>query len=186
MIIQQEKLAKKYAQAFVNLYHDRLTKQSLPRLNMLYDFCKTNKKFFTLINLSSLDDETKKSALNHIAQILKLEPFILHMLHVLLEHKRIHLLKNVLKSIDNIYKDGEGIITFDVITSHKLNDQHKESLTHFIKSTVEENITINIRFSIDHRLISGIKIKSDTLYWEYSLTQQLKTIKQNIYQRVGL
>ncbi|MFA6527010.1 MAG: F0F1 ATP synthase subunit delta [Candidatus Babeliales bacterium] len=186
MLLRRQILARKYAQAFINLNRDKLSPRSFSHLQALKDFCKLNKKFFIFLSISSIPYESKKKALDRMAKALKIEPFTQRLLDALLKKRRIHLLNIIIRDIVELYKDLAHITSFKVFTSHELEDVQKKKIINFIQTAATPNTTINTTFNIDRSLISGIRIKSKTLYWEYSLAQQLSVLKKNLYQRVGL
>ena len=186
MLLQQQTLARKYAKAFINLHRTQLSIRSFSHLQALEDFCQTNKKFFIFLSISSIPYQNKKKALDRMSKALKLEPFTQRLLEVLLIKRRIHLLNLVIRDIIELYKEIAHISSFKIFTSHKLNDAQKKKIIAFIEAAVAHKTTIKTTFNIDRNLISGIRIKSNTLYWEYSLAQQLIALKDNLYHRVGL
>lgn len=186
MLLRRQTLARKYAKAFINLHRNKLSARSFSHLQALSDFCESNKKFFIFLSISSIPYESKKKALDRMASVLKLEPFTEQLLIVLLEKRRFHILNLVIRDIIELYKELAHITSFTIFTSHELGDTQKEKIITFIQTAVTPETTIKTTFSIDRNLISGIRIKSNTLYWEYSLAQQLIALKDNLYQRVGL
>lgn len=186
MHLRRQIIARKYAQAFMRLHCNDLTTQSFSHLRALASFCEKNKKFLIFLSISSIPFESKQKALEQVANTLKLEPFTKRLLDVLLEKRRIHLLSLIIRNIAELYKDHAGIRSFTIFTSHDLSSSQKETITQFLQTAVPQQTVLRIKFNIDHSLISGIRIRSKTQYWEYSLAHQLKALKQNLYQRVGL
>lgn len=186
MLLRRQIVAKKYAQAFINLHKNKITPHSLSHLQALENFCRTNKKFFIFLSISSIPYQSKKRALDRMAKALKLEPLTQQLLIVLLQKKRIHLLNLIIHEVIELYKTHMHIETFNIATSHALNENQKKKIIAFIQNATKPQTNVKTHFSIDRKLISGIRIKSVTSYWEYSIAQRLAALKKNLYQRVGL
>jgi len=187
MIVLESKLAKKYAVAFLNTFCDatdekkRCSLNDIDSLHKLHTFISGDKIFQAVLSLPSLTTDQKQKIIVHVADTLHLEQCATRLMMLLLKDKRIDLLDEILKKIFFLQKKRAQKYHFDVTTSHELTPDEQQAVTNFIKTLVPNHITAT--FTIDTNLISGIKIKGDTLLLERSIAKQLRFIEHNSLNR---
>ena len=88
-------------------------------------------------------------------------------LQVLVTDKTIGLLSSIIHYIKEEYKERHNLIDVTITSSHELSGAQKEELEGVVKEKI--NGTLSFTYVTDKRLISGIKIRTHTYYWEESL-----------------
>ena len=179
MMVLESTLAKKYAVAFFRIY--RPDEPHMKALTTLRNYLSSNKVFKAILNLPSLSRKEKEKIVDHVAAKLQLPKCIIKLIKVLLQHKRIELIDEVVNKVFFLHKKRERKFHFAVSTSHELTPAEQEAVTSFIKTLVPNHIVTT--FTIDPTLISGIKIKSDTLLLERSIAKQLRNIEKNLVRQ---
>ena len=184
MQVSCDVIAKKYAVAFLNLYIDQVTDQSLKKIFGLEKFLKQHKQFYVYLGIPTISTFIKQKALNRVAQTLELSKPIKKLMFVLLEHGRIEILDVVLNQIAICFRQRKNIASFRVTTSHFLSEAEKTSVKNFIKQVSKTKIVTE--FFVDKKIICGIRIQSRSFLWERSVVKQLRDVKRFIFNRVGL
>ncbi len=162
-------VAKRYAQAFTNIFLDTLSLKDYD--NIWVASASINKQVLFFLRLPSLDYLVKKDALNTISKRFKLPLSVQKLLHVLLHDNRAFLICDVLRYVCSLYRQYKHISEFAIISSHPLTKDEIEVIKHFLAQMTRQDIMYT--YKIDKELIAGIRLQSDTFLWEYSIRQRL-------------
>jgi ATP synthase F1 delta subunit len=175
VIVLESKIAKKYAIAFLHVYHKECTPAYMETLFSFSSFLEKNNIFQATLAIPSLKNNIKTELIGLVAKKLQLSPGTKTLITLLLKSNRIDLLNEVVKKILFLYRQREKKYRFIVTISHSLNNQEKEIILSFISLHVKNHI--HASFVVDKSLISGIKIEGNTLLWERSIAKQLRNIE---------
>lgn len=184
MLVNTSKIARNYAQAFLNVFFEQISVDYITRLERVENFLKNNRFFFIYLKIPSLSIGRKKEVLDKFVNFFGLNAPIKKLIYVLLEQGRIDFLGDIIGKIIQLYRLKKNIQFFKVSTSHSLSDQEKESMIKFVKSLASGEVVI--KFIVDPKLITGIRIQSDSFLWERSVSKQLRDVKRSIFKQVGL
>ena len=187
MIVLESKLAKIYAVAFLNLScrqgldNDLCSPPCVASIKRLYFFVTQHRIFQAVLNLPSLPTKQKKEIILQVATKLQVQRGIENVMLLLLKHKRIDLLGDVLKKIVFLHEERANKRHFFVTTSHDLSSDEQKEILELIDSLVPEHASAS--FAIDTSLISGIKIKGHGLLLERSIAKQLRKLEHSVLQQ---
>ena len=185
MAIEFEIIAKKYARAFLNANHTTISNKTIEQCAKLAQFLTTHKNILPWLSLTLVPPEKKIAFLERVIAALSLDTSIKILIGTLYKHKRVLYLCAVVKNIIKEYQKRRGIVIFAVSTSHPLQDDEKQRIIDFIQHEVPGK-TVQTEFAVNPALISGIRIKSDSLLWERSISKLLHHVKQSLFARVEL
>lgn len=177
-------LAKKYASAFLNLYHDELSDWYFENLDSLRFFLNENPWLYVYLAIPSVHFDVKKKVIHRISEIIQ---FCIHteiLILTLLKHNRIELLGRVIQQIQLCHKKRRGLSVFSVYSSHQLNENQKSSILDFIKKMTQSQVSI--QFYQDPSLIVGLRIQNGDLRWERSMVRELRDIELDVLRQVSL
>ncbi|QQR48976.1 ATP synthase F1 subunit delta [bacterium] len=185
MIVKSESLAKKYAEALMNLYQDLLDDRCYQSLLVLESFFKKHKYICVYLDIPTISDEVKELMLKKILETLNICKTIVRLIKPLLKHRRIEMIYDIVCQVIRLYRIRKNMLLFEVTTSHELTDQEQ----HDVITTLEKipNVKkVEVTFLVDVALVCGIKVKGETLLWESSVTQHLENVKRSVLRRVRL
>lgn len=171
-------LARKYAQAFLNLFMDRLSIDDCLSLVKLKYFFKSHKQALFFLSLHHISLELKMRFIDEIIVKFNLKQEFRKLFEVLLEHNRCHLIIDVLRKICSIYRARNNVILFTISSSYPLEVTSLEILENFLARQTGSTI-IGIP-QVDKNLIAGIRMQSENYLWEYSLKKQLQRLKRAV------
>lgn len=171
MINQDIVIAKKYAQAFINIYGNALDTQMIEALEKFTSFIKSRHRVLFYMHLAFIPQETIKKTVHTLLSSYNLTMPITALVDLLIEQKRIYLLPAVITRIISLYKESHNSMDFIIASSHELSSEQLDELRAFLEQKTAKKI--NYKTVIDKRLIAGIKMYSDTFYWEHSIRKQL-------------
>jgi ATP synthase F1 delta subunit len=189
MIVQQEALAKKYAEAILNLYFDSLNEECIENFATLERFIRCNKKFLAYLSVAAIDIKEREKMLVEMVERIssRLSIFcytIKRIVLVLLKHKRIELLGDVIRQIIKQFRIRKKILPCKIETSHEISKANERQLVSFFDKITKRDLCIE--FEVNKSLICGVRVKSDFFLWESSIDKTLKRIKVNALRQAGL
>jgi ATP synthase F1 delta subunit len=185
MMITLEAVAKKYAQAFVHVYGNDLSLEVLDQLRLFEDFLATQRGMLLALTLAALSPEVHDQIVKKIVQQFQLPAHVERLVKLLIQHKRLVLLRPVLKYIRKMYAMQQGVMDVAIGSSHPLDMAQKQHLCAFAQAMSGAK-KIKASFVLMPEMISGIRIKSDTYLWEQSIRKLLHHVQQTMTQQVGL
>jgi ATP synthase F1 delta subunit len=185
MLITFEMVAKKYAQAFVHVYGKELAVETFDQIRVFEDFLATQRGILLALTLAALSTQVRDQLVQKIVQQFQLPHHVQRLIAVLIQHKRLVLLRSVLKNIRKMYAVEQGIMDVSIGSSHPLEAAQRQHLCAFAQAMSGAK-KIKASFVLMPEMISGIRIKSDTYLWEQSIRKLLHHVQQTMTQQVGL
>lgn len=185
MLITSEIIAKKYAIALLNTSKENLSEKMVQQLDHFADLLKRNKSIIAYLTLPTLSSSAKQMLVQKITTHFNLDALLAKMIVHLINKKRIYLLGLIIKHVIKQYQIRNSISVFFVSTSHPLQEEEKQRIIDSILEMVPHE-KIQTTFAVVPELISGIRIQSDTLLWERSISRLLQRTQQITFQRAGL
>lgn len=180
MSIKDSLIAKKYAQAFLNLSIEKFDDQDILKIRIAYDFLTNNNQVFYSLSLPNIALSVKTKFIDVFLKKFDLNFELKGLFLLLLKDNRINLVKEVLKSIVNIYQLKKNIMIFDISSSYKLDNNDKDIILEFLQKNTDKKI-LPI-YKIDKNLVAGIKLQSGSYLWEYSINKQLAGTNKLLYK----
>jgi ATP synthase F1 delta subunit len=171
-------LAKKYAQAFLNLYIQSLSYNDYTAIKAAALVLKKNHSFFSLLNIPTLSITQKRTALFAILHALYMPPSLTPLIELIINHQRIFLIPELFEALVQTYERRKKILPFTIMCSHPLQSDNLEVLKKFLSKKTDSQVIYN--FVVNKKLIAGIRMQSDLFLWEYSVAKQLRTIRKCI------
>lgn len=101
-------------------------------------------------------------------------------LSLLLEHKRMDLLKDIVDILPESWNEKLGILTFEVTSVVVLTDEQKARLRGALEA-VEKN-PVNLVFRIDPGIVGGLSLKKGHIVYDVSVQGHLNQLKERIQQ----
>jgi F-type H+-transporting ATPase subunit delta len=170
MNMQEIVLSRKYAEAFINLFIDKLTVTDYHNTIRAAQFLKEDNQLVACFKLPQID-EVKKKVIDAFFEEFQL-PFILKKLTDLLLHdQRLFLLPQVFENLIEFYRQRKGIMAFKVKSSDELTPNQLEVIIIALAAKTRKQIEYD--YKIDKALIAGLRLQSNSLLWERSVAQQL-------------
>lgn len=184
MITRLDKIASKYAHAYMNVYLTEINDASCQKFLTMIDFLRANKKFYAYLSIPHLPFDEKQKFVDKLTEALKMAPDQHKLITLLLLNKKIEILELVVLKIVDLFHQNKGIVNLQVFTSHDIDANQKQHIFDFIKNKLKINAIVD--FSIAKKLICGIKIKGKTFVWEKSVIKYLNDIKKKDILQVEL
>lgn len=175
MIISQNPLAKKYATAYLNVHEDALTDPDIKAISAAYTFLKTHHTFIHLLCVISFDKKEMIRVCERLIHDFALPETMSFLMVLLVKHKHICYLKEILQDIYCLYKVRKNIVKLEIKTADHIDAQAVYAFEQFFAH--ESGKKIESIVSIDRSLIAGVRLQSEFFLWEYSVASQLRAFK---------
>lgn len=176
--------AKHYARAFLKVF-DTIPQDTLfDAIEKLLSYHDKNRLIFRLLQFSSVRRDEKVKAVTSLCEKLCLPEQISRLVGSLIHRKAIEILPSVLISLRSEFKKTYRIFDFVLTSSHPLSDTQKQVIEEQLASAIDG--TINVEYREDSSLITGIRLQSPAYYWEDSVAQRIKNIRQTLYTQEQL
>ncbi|MBV8660665.1 MAG: ATP synthase F1 subunit delta [Candidatus Dependentiae bacterium] len=174
----QSELAKKYAQAYLNVFGEQHTFQDFCSMWRASQFLSEHHSLLFYLSLSMIHEVDKKRFIDLFFEKFHLFDSLKQLFYLLLKNKHIFLATDILRDIYALYKIKNKISDLQVTSSSDLSEEQIEEIKDFFTKLSGQHVVI--RYSVDPGLIAGLRLQSDTLLWEYSIAQQLRKLKQEL------
>jgi F0F1-type ATP synthase delta subunit len=175
MNILQDKLAKKYGQAFVNIYGDSLDIAHIEIIEQVGAFLKKHREILFYVQLSVFDEDRSRKGLDALLQECEIGDLLAPLVELLTDHKRMVLFGSVLEWIAVLALEAKNIMKFTIESYPALTEQEQRLLNDFLKKETGKQILSNV--VTNSNLIAGLRVYSETLGFERSIRKQLRTLE---------
>jgi ATP synthase F1 delta subunit len=167
-------LAYKYANAFLNVYRDRLNDGDIKSIATMRQFLSKHPRLLFLLQVPSIKKTMKEKWLGSFCQHFNVSASFKNLITLLLSHRRVFLLPAILKAIIDSYQKRHHIEHITIKSSIPLPLSYRHDVESFIKRHIKG--IHYYHYEVDPTLIAGIRIQSDTILWEYSMNKRLRDI----------
>ena len=174
----RDRLARRYARAFLNVFSSSLSPQDLESFKEMARFLTKHSHACFLMELSLLPEQTKIKAVTDLCKQFKLPAFCQKLWMLLIKHQRTSLLPEILYLIVDLHQHDAHIMTFTVSSSVDLSDQQKQKIEKFLHTHVKGSVSCS--YVLDKKLIAGIRLQSDSLLWENSVQGSLRMLHESL------
>lgn len=185
MVVKKKVIARKYANAFLNLYFDALNEKHVAGLDNFYSFLLLNPGVLHYLNLPGLTEIVWQDFLSRLYVQFALPDQLVKLMKVLLDARLIVLLPIVIQCLLREFWKRKHVIHFFIRSSHSLNSDEKDRVIAFLTNKTGAALVV-AQFDVDASLICGIVMKSDTYIFEHSVARELKIFEESLLQRVRL
>lgn len=180
MNIVEHTLARRYAQAYINLYNNELTRDDVQLIKKAHVFFVAHKGALYFLTLPTITHEQKLHVMDTFFKKMGLHPSLLKLLDLLVVDKRGTLWPDVLASIVRFYNEKNNIIELAIESYPEIDVQDMQVIQQFFARKTNKDIIYTYRVVED--LIAGIRAKTDNLLWEYSVAKKLRAVRLSLIQ----
>jgi F-type H+-transporting ATPase subunit delta len=120
----------------------------------------------------------KKAVVGRIAEILKIAPLARNFLFVLIDHRRIASLSEIIDTFDLMVDERLGFARAEVSAAHPLSDSQRAAVGAELERRTGKRI--RMKFTIDESLIGGVTAKIGSTVFDGSVRGQLQTLERSL------
>lgn len=167
--------AKKYAQAFMNVFPKAFGFNDVKKIEAAQFFLQTHKRTLFFLQLPQFDQERKNSMVADLIHYFSLPHDFATIILLLIEHNRSFYIPEVLSWITQLYKEQINSMEFSIKTADEIDDKQLEVMKQFLGRLTHKKIIGTP--SLDPSLIAGLRLQSNEYLWEYSIRKQIHALQ---------
>lgn len=171
-------LARRYAQAFLNITHPHLSPTDLRMLVSMAKMLADYKQYIFLLELPFIAHETKTAWVRQLCVDFNISFPLAILVQRLVDDKRVALLPEVIRLFGVLYKKEKKLIACTITSAHELGDQERLIIKQFIER--QTGCSLMETYTVNKNLIAGLRIESDEILWEYSIDKQLRALSLSL------
>lgn len=168
-------IAKRYAIAFLNIYGYNTVLAQIEAYYALNQYLENHSRIIFFLCLPGLDKEIQERGLRSLSERFGLHNTINNLIKIVCAAGRGCYIKKIIHEIIVETEKRANQEKFILTTSHVLSDDKKADITAFL--THQTGHKIILETIIDKSLIAGIRIKSNTHFWEHSIAKKIACIQ---------
>ena len=153
---------------------DHIEQELLYQLNQVVDIFLQNEDFYHIMKSRFYKKEEKKNLLSE---------YLLNFIKILIDNGRIGMLEDIRDAYKKRYYADENIREFEVITSIPMTSIQKDNLISQLKKIIHAKEVYLINY-VDPAIIGGMKLKSNDVELDQSITTMLKKMKQQLQEKM--
>lgn len=178
------KAAVRYAKAILSFALEQKTEVHVNNdMLMIVNTINENKELELFINSPVLKSEIKKAALNKLFSS-KISETSIALINLLVENKRLSLLKEVAKKYEILFDDLKGIEVAIVTTAVPLTEElSKQVLLKVNEITGKEATIENI---VNPEIIGGFILRIGDVQYDASITNKLQKLKRQFESDIAI
>jgi len=174
-------VANRYAKAFLAVFGKNISFDDFENIQLAHDYLNRHKKELYFLRLPMLSKEQKVTVLEKIVtKLFNLPDFFKKLYILLVQDKREQFIGIIFQSLCQLYQKQHNIESFIIESSTELSSLELKKIKLFLARATGADIIYKYR--VNPTLLAGLRMQSNTNYWEYSIKQQLQTIKQELTQ----
>ncbi|HYW41834.1 MAG TPA: ATP synthase F1 subunit delta [Bryobacteraceae bacterium] len=120
----------------------------------------------------------KKAVVGRIAEILALSRISRNFLFVLIDHRRIASLSEIIQTFETVLDERLGFARAEVASARELTDDQRSALTACLERLTGKRI--RMRFAVDQALIGGVVARIGSTVYDGSVRGQLQGLQRRL------
>ena len=175
-------VAARYARALA----DVLTRPGAPaapdqvraELRSFLAALETSAELRTVLANPAVPAARKRALVERLGQPLELSRISLNFLFVLLDHRRMNLLDEILRLLETTLDERLGIVRAEVTTADELEAPERELLRDSLRRLTGQQV--RAEFSVDPELLGGAVTRIGSTIYDGSVRERLRQIQQRL------
>lgn len=182
MDVTVERLARVYAQAFMNVAAKSSSSDGLVAelASIVADVLNRNPKLELVLESSLVSPEQKEALLDRVFGKSASTP-VLNFLKVLSRHGRLELIRPIARQAEKLHAERSGLANVEVRVAKELDEALQKDIYERMQRVLGKTPVFNVK--IDPSLIAGIVVRVGDRVFDGSLANQLEHARQAMIAR---
>lgn len=173
-----ERVATRYAQALFNVAKGQKIVDAVSGdLNGIRDAMRFDPRLRAFVDDPTLSRDNKLKVLDTIFSD-RVTALTMHLLRLLLQKRRDHLVENVASEFDRLRREDDNIQYVEVVSAQPLTGEQKEAIINKLATASGQKIEAD--FDVDETLIGGVRATLGNYVLDGSLKGALTRLKERL------
>jgi F-type H+-transporting ATPase subunit delta len=128
----------------------------------------------------SIPGDRKRAVLDAVAQRLSMTRQVRNFIAVVTDHRRLPLLAEILKELEQELNDRMGIADAEVISARELGESERKLLEGEVAKLTGKHV--RARYRQDSSLLGGALVKVGSTIYDGSVSEQLERIREQLVE----
>lgn len=169
-------ISARYAQSFFLLAQEQdILSKAKEDMELIALTCKENKILDAIFNNPNITTGKKKGILSDLFAP-KVHKLTLQFILLLIDKRRVILLRDIAQQFGNIYNQYKGIKVALLITAKPIEQALKEKIKAQLASVF--SCSIELQHKIDESVLGGFKVMIEDKYYDATLANQLTELRR--------
>jgi F-type H+-transporting ATPase subunit delta len=172
-------LAERYAAALADVAFARHNGDAVrDDLNAFVDLYLQNPDLRNALESPVVESEAKHRVIEELCARMGLNEAVRNFIYLIVDHRRTHLLREMIPAFRAALNDRLGIADADVTSAHPLSDGDKQNLLAVLQKHTGKKI--EARFSEDAALVGGAVVRVGSTIYDGSVREQLNRLREQL------
>ena len=175
--MREVRVANRYAKALFDLAIEKnLVEPVKDDAILIQDVCLRNRELVLLLRSPVIKDTKKVAILKGIFE-KKLHDLTFKFLVIIVKNGREYMIPEIAIQIIKIYKKYKNIITANLTTAAKIDDNTRQKIITLLEEQVNAEIELNE--DLNEELIGGFVLSFDYMQYDASILRQIKNLHRD-------
>jgi F-type H+-transporting ATPase subunit delta len=175
-------VVKRYAEALADVVTARgssvRAQDALAELRAFEGTLHSSADLYNALTSPAIPLSRKKAVVARIADDLQLSRITRNFLFVLIDHRRVPALAEILQTFEVVLDEKLGFARAEVASPRELNNEQRGSLNATLERLTGKRI--RMRFTIDESLIGGVLARIGSTVYDGSVRGQLQSLERRL------
>src|SRR5262245_12303091 len=175
-------VAKRYASALADIVTEGKSamdpKSVLAELRSFESTLNESPELVNALITPAVPGSRKRAVVGRIADVLKLSRIPRNFLFVLVDHRRIAALSDIIQSFEMVLDERLGFARAEIVSASELSQEQQAALTARFEQLTGKRV--RPRFALDSTLIGGVTARIGSTVYDGSVRGQLELLERRL------
>ncbi len=178
-------ISEKYAQAFYEICEEKRVSDDIYEVWQHLDQVLNNDSLYNVLKHPLVGGDVKKELIREVIEHIegKSKKEILNFLYLLIDKKRINMVRNIFNSFTKILQEERNIQVVHVFTPGVLTNEQKNKTIEALEKHTGKKVVL--KEAVDPAMVGGIIIKIGTRLMDGSLAAKINRFGESLRQATG-
>lgn len=171
-------VAKRYAEALFSVAQSQnVVDEVNQELQEIVKVANANQDFLLLLANPKFSSERKKEIIDQLFK--EANPILLNTLKLLVDKKRVNILKDIAKAFKALADDARGTAEATVYSTRELTEEEKQGISDSFAKLVGKN-ALNITNVVEPTVIGGVRVQIGNIIFDNTVASKLENLRRTL------
>ncbi len=152
--------------------------EAVTELRSFEEVMRSSPELHNALTTPAVPTGRKKAVVGRFADLLRISRIIRNFLFVLIDHRRIALLSQIIQRFEEVVDERLGYARVEVSSARELTEAQRAALNVRLEQITGKRI--RLRFKVDESLIGGVMARIGSTVYDGSLRGQLASLENRL------